>query len=42
VLTTKRKQLLIPDAEKNELEMQVDKLLKMGLIQPSRSRYNSP
>jgi hypothetical protein len=39
---TYRKQFPIPDAHRNELETQVNEWLKMGLIQPSRSRYNSP
>jgi hypothetical protein len=39
---TYRKQFPIPDAHRNELGSQVNEWLKMGLIQPSRSRYNSP
>ena len=39
---TYRKQFPIPDAHRMELETQVNEWLKMGLIQPSRSRYNSP
>ncbi len=39
---TYRKQFPIPDAHKGELESIVTEWLKMGLIQPSRSRYNSP
>ena len=39
---TYRKQFPIPDAHRHELESQVNEWLKMGLIQPSRSRYNSP
>ena len=39
---TYRKQFPIPDAHRKELETQVNEWLKMGLIQPSRSRYNSP
>jgi hypothetical protein len=37
-----RKQFPIPDAQRGELEKQVTEWLKMGLIQPSGSRYNSP
>jgi hypothetical protein len=37
-----RKQFLIPDAQRGELETQVKEWLKMGLIHPRRSRYNSP
>jgi hypothetical protein len=39
---TYRKQFPIPDTLRSELESQVKEWLKMGLIQPSRSRYNSP
>jgi hypothetical protein len=38
---TYRKQFPIPDAQRGELEKKVKEWLKMGLIQPSRSRYNS-
>ena len=37
-----RKQFPIPEAHRSGLEEQVNEWLKMGLIQPSRSRYNSP
>ncbi len=39
---TYRKQFPIPDAQRGELEKQVKEWLKIGLIQPSRSRCNSP
>ena len=37
-----RKQFQIPDAHKHLLESQVKEWLKLGVIQPSKSRYNSP
>jgi hypothetical protein len=39
---TYRKQFPIPDAHRGKLEKPVNEWLKMGLIQPSKSRYNSP
>jgi hypothetical protein len=39
---TYRKQFPIPDAHRGELEKQVNEWLKMGLIQPRRSKYNCP
>ena len=35
-------QYRLPDTHKVKLEEQVDEWLKMGIIQPSNSRYNSP
>ena len=39
---TYRKQFPIPEAHRTHLEVEVKNWLAMGLIQPSRSRYNSP
>ena len=39
---TYRKQFPIPEAHRPILEEQVNEWLKHGLIQPSKSRYNSP
>ncbi len=36
------KQFKIPDAHRKEVEQHVLKWLKLGVIQPARSRYNSP
>ncbi len=36
------KQFKIPEAHQNYLQDQVREWLKLGIIQPSRSRYNSP
>ena len=36
------KQFKIPDAHRHYLEDQVRDWLKLGIVQPSRSRYNSP
>jgi len=36
------KQFRIPDAHQKEVERHVLKWLKLGVIQPARSRYNSP
>jgi hypothetical protein len=35
-------QYRLPDTHKIKLEQQVDEWLKMGIIQPSNSKYNSP
>ncbi len=35
-------QYRLPDTHKLKLEQQVDEWLKMGIIQPSNSKYNSP
>ena len=35
-----RKQFPIPEAHRTDMEAQINDWLKMGLIQPSRSRYN--
>ena len=37
-----RKQYEIPEAHKQLLQTQIQEWLKLGVIQPSRSRYNSP
>jgi hypothetical protein len=37
-----RKQFQIPDAHRLQLETQIQDWLKLGVIQPSKSRYNSP
>ena len=36
------KQFKIPDAHRQEVEKHVLEWLKLGVIQPTRSRYNSP
>jgi hypothetical protein len=36
------KQFKIPDAHRNEVEKHVLEWLKLGVIQPALSRYNSP
>ena len=36
------KQFKIPDAHRKEVERHVLEWLKLGVIQPARSRYNSP
>ena len=36
------KQFKIPDAHREEMEKHVKEWLKMGVIQPARSRFNSP
>ena len=36
------KQFRIPDAHHNEVEKHVTEWLKMGVVQPARSKYNSP
>jgi hypothetical protein len=36
------KQFKIPDAHRKEVEKHVFEWLKLGVIQPARSRYNSP
>ena len=36
------KQFKIPDAHRQEVEKHVLEWLKFGVIQPARSRYNSP
>jgi predicted aspartyl protease len=37
-----RKQFRIPDAHQNSLHKQIDEWVKMGIIEPCFSRYNSP
>ena len=37
-----RKQFQIPDAHQHLLHSQVQEWLKLGVVQPSKSRYNSP
>jgi hypothetical protein len=36
------RQFRIPDAHRESIEKQVAEWLKLGIVQPSRSRYNSP
>jgi hypothetical protein len=36
------KQFKIPDTHQEYLESQVKEWLKMGIVQPTRSRFNSP
>ena len=36
------KQFKIPDAHMKEVEKHVVKWLKLGVIEPARSKYNSP
>ena len=36
------KQFRIPEAQRKAVETHVEKLLKLGVIRPSRSKYNSP
>ena len=36
------KQFRIPDAHREEVEKHVTEWLKMGVVQPARSKYNSP